>query len=178
VLAFLGTIAVAVSLAEMASIYPTAGGQYHWVAGLAPRKYRKSASWFTGWISIGGQICLTASAAFAGGLQLRGMISLNDANYVPTQWQGMLFYWAVLAYALVTNLWGSRTLSIMNLAAGKSLFIHCLVFHLSRPQASCTSRASSHSSSRSASSHRNTARTTSLSKSRTRPAGRATVSRG
>lgn len=109
---------MAYSLAEMASIFPTAGGQYHWVDGLAPSRYRKTASWFTGWISVGGQICLTASSAFAGGLQLRGMISLNDANYVPKQYQGMLFYWLVLAFALISNVWGSRPLSIMNLAAG------------------------------------------------------------
>lgn len=119
VLAFLGTIAVALSLAEMSSIYPTAGGQYHWVAGLAPPKYRKTASWFTGWISVGGQICLTASAAFAGGLQMRGMVSLNDPNYVPKQWQGLLFYWLVLLYALVVNIWGSKPLSAMNLASGE-----------------------------------------------------------
>ena len=102
----------------MASIIPTAAGQYHWVAGFAPPKYRKTASWFTGWISIGGQICLTASAAFAGGLQLRGMVSLNNESYVPTQWQGMLFYWAVLLYALVTNVIGSGGLSAMNLGSG------------------------------------------------------------
>jgi choline transport protein len=30
----------------------------------------------------------------------------------------MLFYWAVLAYALVANVWGSRPLSVMNLASG------------------------------------------------------------
>lgn len=121
ILSFLGTIAIAFSLAEMSSIYPTAGGQYHWVAALAPPQNRKAASWFTGWISVGGQICLTASAAFAGGLQLRGLISINNDSYVPTQWQGMLFYWAVLFYALVANLLGTTPLSVMNLASGKRI---------------------------------------------------------
>lgn len=62
---------------------------------------------------------MTASAAFAGGLQLRGLISINNDSYVPTQWQGMLFYWMVLLYALVTNLLGTTPLSIMNLGSGK-----------------------------------------------------------
>lgn len=111
----------------MSSIYPTAGGQYHWVAALAPPQNRKAASWFTGWISVGGQICLTASAAFAGGLQLRGLISINNDSYVPTQWQGMLFYWAVLVYALVTNLMGTTPLSVMNLASGKLAIVRRFV---------------------------------------------------
>jgi amino acid transporter len=120
VLSFLGTLAIACSLAEISSIYPTAGGQYHWVAALAPPRYRASASWFTGWISVGGQICLTASAAFAGGLQFRGLISLNDqdGSYVPTRWQGMLFYWAILLYSLIVNLIGTKPLALMNSASG------------------------------------------------------------
>ncbi|KAK5046856.1 hypothetical protein LTR84_007210 [Exophiala bonariae] len=118
VISFIGTVAIATSLAELASIFPTAGGQYHWVAALSPPSHRQAASWFTGWISIGGQICLTASAAFAGGLQLRGIISLNDDSYVPKQWQGLLFYWAVLLYALLSNLLNTSVLAKMNLAAG------------------------------------------------------------
>ena len=119
ILAFLGTVAVAVSLAEIASAYPTAGGQYHWVAALAPQKYRHAASWFTGWISIGGQICLTASAALAGGLQYQGMVALNSETYVRKQWQGMMFYWAVLTYALIVNVFGSKILPHTNNIAGK-----------------------------------------------------------
>ncbi|CZR54079.1 related to HNM1-Choline permease [Phialocephala subalpina] len=116
---FLGTVAVACSLAEIASMYPTAGGQYHWVALLAPSKSSISASWFTGWISCGGQIVLTASAAFSGGLQLQALITLNhEDSYIPQRWQGMLFYWLVLAYSLVLNLWGSKILAHTNLASG------------------------------------------------------------
>ena len=33
--------AVALSLSEMASRYPTAGGQYHWTALLAPDKWKR-----------------------------------------------------------------------------------------------------------------------------------------
>ncbi|KAH8663624.1 amino acid transporter-like protein [Tricladium varicosporioides] len=119
VISFLGSIAIVCSLAEIASIYPTAGGQYHWVAALAPKDQKLIASWFTGWISIGGQIVFTSSAAFAAGLQLQALITLNHADtYVPQRWQGMLFYWLVLIYAAVVNIWGSRVLPHTNLAAG------------------------------------------------------------
>ncbi|KAE9368169.1 amino acid transporter-like protein [Stipitochalara longipes BDJ] len=97
IITFLGTIAIACSLAEIASIWPTAGGL----------------------ISIGGQIVLTASAAFAAGLQFQALITLNHPDsYVPARWQGMLFYWLVLVYSAAVNIWGSKALPHTNLASG------------------------------------------------------------
>ncbi|KAF3045969.1 hypothetical protein E8E12_009361 [Didymella heteroderae] len=112
------TIAIACSLGEIASIYPTAGGQYHWVAALSPPSSRATASWFTGWINVGGQIVLTASAAFAAGLQIQGLIIMNDNAYVPARWQGLLLYWAVLIYAAAINIWGAKVLPTANLLSG------------------------------------------------------------
>ncbi|KXH33429.1 hypothetical protein CNYM01_05065 [Colletotrichum nymphaeae SA-01] len=54
--------ACALSMAEIASVYPTAGGQYHWTSILAPRRYSRGLSdsfvWTTfvnesGWSSKG-----------------------------------------------------------------------------------------------------------------------------
>lgn len=111
---------VVLSLAEIASMYPSAGGQYHWVAVMAPSRTTLPASWFTAWISVGGQTMLTASAALAGGLQLQALVYVNNPNgYVPQRWQGMLFYDLVLAYALVINVYGVRILAGTNSAAGE-----------------------------------------------------------
>ncbi|CAH0058443.1 unnamed protein product [Clonostachys solani] len=118
VLSFVCTICIAVSLAEIASIYPTAGGQYHWVAALCPAPRKAAAAWATGWISVGGQILLTASSAFAAGLQTQALIVLNDETYVPSRWQGMLFYWAILVYAGLLNVWGSKLMPHFNLVSG------------------------------------------------------------
>jgi len=78
----------------------------------------------TGWINVGGQIVLTASAAFAAGLQLQALIILNDDSYIPARWQGLLFYWAVLLYAAAINIWGSKMLPTANLISGKSIEVH------------------------------------------------------
>lgn len=43
-----GYTAVVASLAELVSVVPTAGGQYHWTFELAPPKYRKFISYITG----------------------------------------------------------------------------------------------------------------------------------
>ncbi|KAM0345615.1 hypothetical protein ACHAPU_006268 [Fusarium lateritium] len=112
------SLCIAGSLGEIASIYPTAGGQYHWVAALSPSSIRSSASFFTGWISIGGQIVFGSSAAFAAGLQAQALIIVNDSSYIPQRWQGMLFYWAFLVYGFVLNIWGHKFLPFTNTASG------------------------------------------------------------
>ncbi|CAH0021633.1 unnamed protein product [Clonostachys rhizophaga] len=112
------TACITVSLAEIASIYPTAGGQYHWVSAMSPPSKRSLPAFLTGWISIGGQILFSASAAFAGGLQMQGLIVLNNDGFVSEPWQGVLFYWAILAYSAATNIWGLRVLPHINTAAG------------------------------------------------------------
>lgn len=43
-----GTMALALSLAEMASICPIAGAQYHWTALFAPPKIRAFMTWMQG----------------------------------------------------------------------------------------------------------------------------------
>ncbi len=48
------TLAVAYSLAEICSAYPTAGGQYSWVAILAPPRVARGLSWVTGWFMMSG----------------------------------------------------------------------------------------------------------------------------
>ncbi|KAM0417113.1 hypothetical protein ACHAPT_012889 [Fusarium lateritium] len=106
-------------------MYPTAGGQYHWVAVLCPPSTRSAAAFATGWISVGGQIILSAAAAFAGGLQIQALVIFNDDDYVPTRWQGMLFYWAVLAYSAAQNVWGIKVLPQVN---GFSGIIHIVPF--------------------------------------------------
>ncbi|KIL85236.1 hypothetical protein FAVG1_11666 [Fusarium avenaceum] len=122
---FAGSLAIGASLAEIASIYPTAGGQYHWVTALAPARYKKPAGWVTGWISIGGLIALTSSPAFLGGLMTQSLIILNSDNYLGTRWQGMLLYWAFVFYAAAMNVWGHRLLPTANFISG---VLHGLFF--------------------------------------------------
>jgi amino acid transporter len=43
-----GMTFVMLSFAEMASMAPTCGGQYHWVSELAPRKHQKFLSYVVG----------------------------------------------------------------------------------------------------------------------------------
>lgn len=136
VMCFLCTVCITLSLAEIASIYPTAGGehsifalhpprlkqclpgQYHWVAALSSASRKSGPAFATGWVSIGGQLVFSASAAFAAGLEIQGLIIMNRSQYEPTRWHGMLLYWAILAYSCVANVWGIKLLPHTNMAAG------------------------------------------------------------
>ena len=44
-------LCLAASLAEFLSAYPTAGGQYHWVAIISWKRWMPILSWITGWVS-------------------------------------------------------------------------------------------------------------------------------
>jgi choline transport protein len=101
------------SLAEMASMSPTAGGQYHWVSEFAPPKLQKVLSYYSGkfyelhakqvlirlgWLTaIGWQVYL-ASVCFLVGTTIQGLIALNNPTYAYERWQGTL-----LAIAIVFN---------------------------------------------------------------------------
>lgn len=46
------TLAVAIPMAEMCSMYPVAGGQYSWVAALTPPRFARGLSYATGWFML------------------------------------------------------------------------------------------------------------------------------
>ena len=62
---------VALSMAEIASAFPTAGGLYYWASKLGSPAW----GWFTGWFNLIGQIAVTASIGY--GLAIFGTSLLN-----------------------------------------------------------------------------------------------------
>ena len=54
---------VGISLSELASAFPNAGGQYFWANELAPKRYANFASYLTGWFAWAGSIFTSASVA-------------------------------------------------------------------------------------------------------------------
>ncbi|VTT59384.1 unnamed protein product [Fusarium fujikuroi] len=118
ILSFLFTLAIGASLAEIASIYPTSGGQYHWVTALSPERGRKTASWMTGWISIGGQVVLLASAGFYSSFMVQGLISLSNPSYHAERWHATLIYIGILIYCALLNIIGEKVLPTANFISG------------------------------------------------------------
>ena len=67
---------VGISLSELASAMPNAGGQYFWANELAPKGYGRFASYLTGWFAWAGSIFTTASVALGLGSAVMGCIQL------------------------------------------------------------------------------------------------------
>ena len=68
---------VGISLSELASAYPNAGGQYFWANELAPKKYANFASYLTGWFAWAGSIFTSASVSIAVGSAAVGCWQLS-----------------------------------------------------------------------------------------------------
>jgi choline transport protein len=75
--AWVGFMAVNTSMAEMASMAPTSGGQYHWVSEFSPRRYQKILSFITGWFCVLGWQTGAANTAFLAGTQIQGLIIVS-----------------------------------------------------------------------------------------------------
>src|SRR6059036_1379574 len=65
------TLAVAASMAELASAYPTAGGLYFWAFRLGGR----GRAWLTAWLNMIGQVTITAGINVAAATYLIGAVT-------------------------------------------------------------------------------------------------------
>lgn len=110
ILVWIGTIAVFTTMAELASMAPTAGGQYHWVWMLAPPWCRKFLSYIMGWLVICGWQAILAGGGYFGGATIVALVQLNHENYVPELWHGTLLFWAIIVIAIFINTVTSNTL--------------------------------------------------------------------
>ncbi|KAJ1018434.1 hypothetical protein NDA18_006588 [Ustilago nuda] len=112
--AFVGVMSTALSMAEICHVYPTTGGQYHWSFLLAPARYRYAIAYFTGWISVFGWVALTATASSLAGQFIVGIIALLHPNYQEKNWHIFLVYVAFSLGAWLINAFGVKILDSLN----------------------------------------------------------------
>ncbi|OKL59910.1 hypothetical protein UA08_04916 [Talaromyces atroroseus] len=124
-LSLTGTMALASSLAEMASICPIAGAQYHWTALFAPPSIRPFVTWMQGWVTVFAWQAATTSIFFLVSKQIQGLIVLNYPTYGDSRWQGTLIMWAATAFSFAFNVWGIRILPLIQLFGG---IFHVVLF--------------------------------------------------
>ncbi|CAM1509634.1 Fc.00g033730.m01.CDS01 [Cosmosporella sp. VM-42] len=120
-----GNISVFSTMCELASMAPTSGGQYHWVAMMAPRSCAKFLSYITGMLTVGGWQGSVASSALLTGNMILGLTSLNNDNFQPKLWQGTLLFWAIFLFAVFINTLASSALPKFE---GLILILHVLGF--------------------------------------------------
>ncbi|KAK8190230.1 amino acid/polyamine transporter I [Phyllosticta capitalensis] len=110
-------LCLAASLAEFLSAYPTAGGQYHWVAVIAWKRSVPALSWITGWINCFGWIALVCTGGLLGSQLLVGLIALWHPSYEAQSWHQFLIYIAYNVVAFLLNAFANSALPYVNKAA-------------------------------------------------------------
>ncbi len=109
---------VAVSMAELTSAFPTAGGPYWWAAKLGGAGW----SWMTGWFNIVGLVGIVASVGYGAATFLNITLGVYGAdifgiNFADTDSflaeQFGLFVLILILYTLV-NVFGDQLLALLN----------------------------------------------------------------
>jgi amino acid transporter len=111
-------LTVAVSMSELTSAFPTAGGPYWWAARLGGPQW----SWYTGWFNIVGLIGIVASVGYgcatflnatlgAYSVDIFGINFADTESVLAEQW--LLFFLIMVVYTLV-NVFGDRLLATFN----------------------------------------------------------------
>jgi choline transport protein len=81
---------MAVNLSELVSAMPHSGGQYYWVAQLAPPRIRRPLSYLTGIFSWGDAVFTGASGSLAIPIMIFGMVTSTHPAFEYKGWMGFV----------------------------------------------------------------------------------------
>jgi amino acid transporter len=109
---------VAVSMSELTSAFPTAGGPYWWAHRLGGAGW----SWFTGWFNIVGLLGIVASVGYGAAGFLYALLGLYGVNLFGVDFgdsvhgisEIFLLFLIILAFVTVLNIFGDRILALLN----------------------------------------------------------------
>ncbi|KAH6650410.1 amino acid/polyamine transporter I [Chaetomium tenue] len=119
-----GALALAISLAELSSAYPSAGAMYSVLKHVAPESQGPWLCWMSGYITLAGVIAGTASTEYASSQMLLAAVSIaTDFSYVPST--GHVFAVMVLLSVLHAAINSLPTRWLTRLTSGY------VVFHMS-----------------------------------------------
>ncbi|EHA46937.1 choline transporter [Pyricularia oryzae 70-15] len=102
------------SLAEFVSSYPTEGGMYHWIAAVAPARFRVFLSFLTGWFTSCGWIFTTASTNLIYAQTLMSLIALYRPEMEIQTWQTFVVYQGLNVITAGVVLFGNRIIPALN----------------------------------------------------------------
>ena len=106
------TLFVGLSMAEVCSSFPTAGGLYYWSAKLA-RRNGPAWSWFTGWFNFLGQVAVTAGIDFGAALFITAFADLQW-NFSATPGHTIEIFAGVLLLHGLLNTFNVRLVAVLN----------------------------------------------------------------
>jgi amino acid transporter len=115
-----GALLVALSMAELTSAMPTAGGPYWWANRLGGPGW----SWFTGWFNIVGLVGIVAGVGYGAAFFLQAVLAAYGVNIFGIDFtttnlstilhQDFLLFMIILIGYTVVNIFADRLLAIFN----------------------------------------------------------------
>jgi amino acid transporter len=106
---------VALSLAELASRWPTSAGPYYWSFQIAPQKAKTVLSFVNGWVWLIGNWTITLSVNFGFASLLSGTVSMYHPDWSANAWQLLLIFYAVCLASLIICTFGNRFLPMIDI---------------------------------------------------------------
>ena len=113
---------VVITMAEMTSMAPTSGGQYHWISEFSPPRYQRYLSYAAGWTSALGWLTGNASGYFILSTLVEALVEVYHPDWAFTNWQSTLVMIFFLIATFYFNTWGAKLLPAIEVVS--------LVFHL------------------------------------------------
>jgi len=108
-------IFVAMSMGEICSSFPTAGGLYYWAAKVAPQKHAAVWSWFAGWFNLLGQIAVTAGISFGCAFSVSAFLNAyTGSEYWLEPLTTIWILAIILASQGLLNTFGVRLVALLN----------------------------------------------------------------
>lgn len=123
IVTFLCFFTVVLSLAEMASMAPTSGGQYHWVSEFSPPKWQKVLSYSSGWMSTLGWLAGTAGSTQALAYQIEATVQVYNPDFACSPYQITLIMWAFNLVTIVFNTIGTGFMPALEVGSLISHFV-------------------------------------------------------
>jgi amino acid transporter len=112
-----GTIVifVAMSMGEICSSFPTAGGLYYWAAKLAPGNSAPIWSWFTGWFNLLGQVAVTAGISFGCAFSVSAFLNAYTGSEYWLEPATTIWILAIILFTQgLLNTFGIRLVAVLN----------------------------------------------------------------
>jgi choline transport protein len=97
-------VAVALPLAELASVYPTAGGQYHFASILAPKRFSRGISYACGVAATCSWVFLAAGVTTLASQLILALPAYYIQGYDPKIWHYFLIFQAINIFVLAYNI--------------------------------------------------------------------------
>ncbi|KAI0881260.1 putative GABA transporter [Annulohypoxylon maeteangense] len=125
VVGWIGITSVYTVMAELSSIAPTAGGQYHWVAMMAPESCSNFLTYLTAWLTTLAWQAIAITTSYLITTTLQGVVVLARPSYIPLPWHTLLIMWASILFAVLINSTTGRFLARLE---GVILILHLVGF--------------------------------------------------